>query len=319
MKYKVALTTKRFYTNEIVRILEEADADLLLRPCVTEQEVVAQTNEMDAILTTSAPFTKRVLESLKKCKGIVRIGIGVDNFDLEVATERGIYIVVVPDYYIEDVANHTIAFILACARKTLQIDAAVKNGSWDLDAFPLFRLSSQTVGLIGFGMIARAVSERLKPFGTKILIHDPYVPREVIESSGCVARDFGTLIKESDFISIHCPLTRETRNIIREKELRQMKKNAYLINASRAGIVDQSALFVALKEAWIAGAAVDVFDREPPEPSNPLLSLENLISSPHIGWYSEDSRNEGATKATHEIVRILQGKKPLNIVNTRVV
>lgn len=173
------------------------------------------------------------------------------------------------------------------------------------------------MGLLGFGKISKAMAERLKPFGTKIVVYDPYVPVEIVDSIGIQQGDFESLIRKSDFISIHCPLTEETKNIIAEKELKKMKQNVYLINTSRAGIVDQNALFMALKEGWIAGAAVDVFDREPPEPNNPLLGLENLISSPHIGWYSENSRNEVAPKGTYEIVRMLKGGKPLNIVNKK--
>lgn len=318
MKYRVSITNKIFYSDEIKDILREAEADLLLRPCRTEEEIIEKTRDMDAILTTSAPFSKAVLESLNKCKGIVRIGIGVDNFDLKTATRRGICIVNVPDYYVEDVANHTVTFILACARKIVQIDAAVKKGTWTIDAFHLSRLSKQVVGLAGFGRISRAVAERLKPFGTEILVYDPYVPRDIIESMGLKLTEFGSLIKKSDFISLHCPLTDETRRMIGEKELRQMKKNACLINTARAGLIDQDALFRALKEGWISGAALDVFDKEPPEPGDPLLGLENLISSPHIGWYSMDSRDEAARRGADEIVRILEGKRPLNIVNTEI-
>lgn len=319
MRYKVAITSKIFYSTEIANILGEADADLLLKPCCTEEELIDKIYDMDAILTTSAPFSTVVFESLQKCKGIVRIGIGVDNFDLEAATRKGIYIVNVPDFYVEDAANHTVTFILACARRIVQIDTAVKKGAWRFDTFPLYRLSSQTVGLLGFGRIARAVAERLKPFGMKMLVYDPYVSGDIILSMGLESKNFESLVRESDFISIHCPLTSETSKMIAENELKQMKKNAYLINTARAGLVDQNKLFTALQEGWIAGAAMDVFDREPADPSDPLLSLENLISSPHIGWYSEDSRNEAARKGADEIVRILRGKKPSNIVNTEMV
>jgi D-3-phosphoglycerate dehydrogenase len=318
MKYKVAITTKTYYLDESIHILKQANAELLLRICKTEDEVIHQTKDMDAIMTTLAPFPGRVIESLTKCKVIVRVGVGVDNLDLEAATRKGIYVVNVPDFYVDDVANHTIALILACSRRIVQIDAATKRGSWTLDEFPLFGLHSQTVGLIGFGGIAKAVVSRLKPFGPKIIVYHPRVSRGIVEEAGCGLVELGALIQESDFISLHCPLTKETNKMIGEKELKEMKRNAYLINTSRAGIVDQKALFKALKEEWIAGAGLDVFEKEPPEPSNPLLSLANLISSPHIGWYAEDTRSEAAKKGAQEIVRILNGERPLNIVNTEI-
>jgi D-3-phosphoglycerate dehydrogenase len=316
MKYKVAITTKTYYLDESINILKQADAELLLRICKTEDEVIYHTKDMDAIMATLTPFPQRVIESLRKCKGIVRVGVGVDNFDLEAATRNGIYIVNVPDFYVDDVANHTIALMLACARKIVQIDAATKQGSWTLDQFPLYGLRSQTVGLIGFGRIGKAVVSRLKPFGPKIIVYHPRVSREIVEKAGCALVELRTLIRESDFISFHCPLTKETNKMIGEKELKQMKQNAYLLNTARAGIVDQNALFSALKEGWIAGAALDVFESEPPEPTNPLLSLENLTCSPHIGWYAEDTRVEAAKKGAEEIVRILKGERPVNIVNT---
>lgn len=318
MKYKVAITTKTYYLDESINILKQANAELKLTICKTEDEVILQTRDMDAIITTLTPFPERVLESLKKCKGIARVGVGVDNFDLDAATRKGIYIVNVPDFYVDDVANHTIALMLACARKIVQIDAATKKGSWTLDEFPLFGLRSQTAGLIGFGRVAKAVVSRLEPFGPKIIVYHPRVSRGIVEAAGCALVELGTLIRESDFISLHCPLTKETNKLIGEREFRQMKQNAYLINTSRAGIVDQNALLKALKEGWIAGAALDVFEREPPEPSNPLLSLSNLIASPHIGWYAEDTRSSAAKKSAQEIVRILTGKRPLNIVNTEI-
>ena len=318
MRYKVAITTKTYYTDGSIKILRAADADLFLKISRTEEEVIENTEGMDAVITTVAPFSRNVLERLVRCKGIVRVGVGVDNFDLEAATEKGIYVVNVPDYVADDVANHTLAFILACARRLIQIDAATKRGSWTLDAFPVSGLRDQTVGLLGFGRIAKAVVSRLRPFGPRIIVYHPRVTKEAIEAAGCALVNLDCLITESDFLSIHCPLTSETRGLLGEKELKQMKENSYLINTARAGIVDQQALQKALREHWISGAALDVFENEPPDRSEPLLSIENVICSPHIGWYAEDSRKAAADKGAYEVVRILKGERPLNVVNKQI-
>jgi D-3-phosphoglycerate dehydrogenase len=320
LSYQVGITTPLFYFSKINNYLAEHSAGYNLLPCASEAELITTMRDMDVILTTSAPFTKKVLYSLTKCKGIVRIGIGVDNFDLKAATEHGIYIANVPDFYVEDVATLTITFILALARKIFQVNDAIKLGTWRLEeVMPLHRLSSLTVGLLGFGRITGAVIEKLKPFGSPILVHDPYVPDDVIKDKGVEPVSLNRLLSESDFFSIHCPLNRETKNLIDESALRRMKKNSCLINTARGGIVDEEALLQALREQRIAGAASDVFFREPPEANDPLIRHPGLIASPHIGWYSEESRNEAAIKAAEEAVRILLGKVPVNLVNREVV
>jgi D-3-phosphoglycerate dehydrogenase len=320
LSYQAGITTPLFYFSKIKDFLEANNAGYKLLPCSSEEELITNMGDMDVILTTSAPFTRKVLHNLTNCKGIVRIGIGVDNFDLDAATEYGIYIANVPDFYVEDVATLTITFVLALAKKIFQVNDAVKHGKWRLDdVMPFYRLSSIVVGLLGFGRITKAVIGRLKSFGSHILVHDPYVSDDDIRDEGCEPVSLNRLFSESDFLSIHCPLTKETENIVDESALRRMKKSVCIINTARAGIVDEEALLSALREQRIAGAASDVFLREPPSQNDPLVRHPAFIATPHIGWYSEESRNEAANKAAAEAVRILSGEVPINLVNHDVV
>ena len=318
--YQVGITTPLFYSEKAKVYLEAHSADYRLIPCSNEGELISNMGEMDVILTTSPPFTKKVLQSFKKCKGIIRIGIGVDNFDLDAATDAGIYIANVPNFYVEDVATLTVTFILALSKKMFQINDSVKHGIWLLeDVVPIHRLSASVVGLLGFGRITTSVIQKLAPFGVHIMVHDPYVPENQIKNAGCEPVSLDRLLSESDFLSIHCPLTKETLNLISADELNRMKKNACIINTARAGIVDENALLTALRNKQIGGAASDVFRREPPRQDDPLVNHPGFIATPHIGWYSEESRKEGETKAADEAIRILSGQVPVNIVNTDVV
>ena len=314
--YQVGITTHLFYFEKTKDYFKSHNADYRFVPCSNERELIANMGEMDVILTTSPPFTKEVLQSLKKCKGIIRLGIGVDNFDLDAATEEGIYIANVPDFYVEDVATLTATFILALSKKIFQINDSVKHGTWRMeDVMPIHRLSATVIGLLGFGRITAAVIKRLSPFCAHIIVHDPYVPENLIREAGCEPVCLDRLLSESDFLSIHCPLTEETMNLISADELKRMKKNACIINTARAGIVDEDALLTALRNENIGGAASDVFRHEPPGQNDPLVNHPGYIATPHIGWYSEESRKEAEIKATKEAIRLLSGQEPVNLVN----
>ncbi len=314
--YQVGITTPLFYTEKTKDYFKVHSADYHLIPCSNERELIANIGEMDVILTTSLPFTKEVLNSLKKCKGIIRIGIGVDNFDLDAATEKGIYIANVPDFYVEDVATLTVTLMLALSKKIFKINDSVKQSTWRMeDVIPIHRLSAAVVGFLGFGRITTSVIQKLAPFGARIIVHDPYVPENLIKEAGCEPVGLDRLLSESDFLSIHCPLTKETMNLISADELKRMKKNACIINTARAGIVDEDALLAALRNEDIGGAASDVFRREPPGKNDPLVNHPGFIATPHIGWYSEESRKEAEVKAANEAIRILSGQEPAHLVN----
>ena len=318
MKFKVGITIKTYERTQLPLMLAKHGAQLITRVCRTQEDLIEHFADADAIMTTSAPFTRKVFGRLKHCRGVVRIGVGMDNFDIPAATEQGVLLANTTSFYIEDVANHTIAFILACSRNLLEVDSAVRAGKWSLDLVTLRRLSLQTIGIIGFGEIAENMVPKLKAFGPRIIVYHPRRTPEQIASFGCEAADLDRVIRDSDFLVLLCPLNEETKNLIDKKAMKAMKKSAFLINTARAGIVNEVDLHQALSEKWIAGAAVDVFSVEPPPPNHPLLGLKNTLVSPHIGWFSEDSRNEAAVKASEEVIRILRGERPINLINPEV-
>jgi len=196
------------------------------------------------------------------------------------------------------------------------LDRKIREKKWDFTLVkPLFRTQGQTIGLLGLGRIARMVAQKALGFGFKVIAYDPYVSQS---DSEVELVNFNRLFSDSDFLSIHAPLTEETKYIIGEKELKMMKNTAYLVNTSRGPLVNEKALFVALKERWIAGAALDVMEKEPPDWNNPLLSLENIIITPHISFYSEESYVELKTKTAESVLSVLTGNKPRSVVNPQV-
>lgn len=315
---KVVITDCDHPSVEIERkVFSEIDPEFVLAYCNTEDEVIETAKDADGIINQYAPITKRVIKSLKKCKVIARYGVGVDNIDIEAATEYGIIVANVPDYCVDEVSTHAMALILSCARGITLLDNKIRDKKWDFTlAKPLFRTKGKTLGLFGLGRIARVVAQKASGFGFKIIAYDPYVSKvddeiELVE--------FSKLLSNSDFISIHSPLTDETRHLFGENNLRAMKRTAYLINTSRGPIVDEEALYNILKKRWIAGAALDVMEKEPPDWENLLLKLDNLIITPHISFYSEESYVELKTKTAKAVLSVLKGKLPRAMVNPQAI
>jgi len=302
------------------KILEKI-ADLKLAKSTDEDDLVVEADDVDLIMVVYAKITRRIIDSARKLKGIVRYGIGVDNIDINVATERKIPVANVPDYCIGNVADHAFAHLLALSRKILIADRIVRTGEYmgtwtsPSDKIKGFDLEEKVLGIIGLGKIGRALVARAKGFGMKVIAYDPYLDRELVKALKVKLVDLDTLLRESDFVSIHVPLLPETRRMIGERELKMMKKTAYLINVARGPIVDEKALYTALKEGWIAGAGIDAYEKEPPDPENPLFKLENIVLTPHIAWYTEDALWRLEMSAVNEAIRILQGRLPKNLVN----
>jgi D-3-phosphoglycerate dehydrogenase len=317
-KPKIVVTDCDHPTVEIEKeILSEIDPEFILAQCNTEDEVIEVAKDADGIINQYAPITRRVIESLKRCKVIARYGVGVDNIDVEAATEHKIIVANVPDYCIDEVSTHTMALILACARGITLLDRKRREKRWDFTlAKPLFRTQGKILGLFGLGKIARAIAQKALGFGFKIIAYDPYVPKV---DGGIKLVEFSQLLSDSDFVSLHVPLTAETRHSFGENELKKMKKTAYLINTSRGPIVDEKALYQAMKNRWIAGAALDVMEKEPPDWNSSLLQLDNLIITPHISFYSEESYVELKTKVAQAVLSVLKGELPRAIVNPQVV
>jgi len=305
------------------------DIELIANPCplgATEAEIIAAAKGADAVITQASYqcITRKVLNNLKKCKLITSIGIGYENIDVDAATELGIMAANVPDANIEDVSDHTMGLILGCTRRIVQLNNVVKKGGWTSVASPqiigdvwphLSRLRGQTLGLIAFGKIPRALAPKAKAFGLKIMVYDPYLPPDIIRRFEVEQVDLDRLLADSDIVSIHTPLTLETKHILGLKELKKMKPTACLINTARGGVVDHKALYTALTKGYIAAAAFDVTEPEPINPDNPLLKLDNFIVTAHSAGLSPQALAEMQRRPGEEIIRVVQGKWPFGLVN----
>jgi len=302
------------------RIITEAGGILIPAQCRREEEVIQKAKDAHGLLTQYAPISRKVIEALRQCRVIARYGIGVDNIDISAATQRKIVVVNVPSYCEEEVASHTLALILACARKIFLFNQAVRKGTWDWKLErPIVRLSEQKLGLIAFGKIAKMVARKARAFGFSLMGFDPYVSDKEFAAEGVRKVELDYLLKNSDIISVHAPLTQETRHMLGREEFKKMKNSSFLVNTSRGAIVDEKALHEALKEGQIAGAALDVLEEEPPAKDRPLLKLDNVIFTPHAAWYSESSLKELRTKAATDLVRVLEGKTPQGLVNRKMI
>ncbi len=308
------------------------DIELVVNPCnlrATEAEIIAAAKDADAVIAQVSyqSVTRKVLSNLNNCKLITSIGIGYENIDVEAATELGIMAANVPDANIEDVSDHTMGLILACTRRIVQLNDAVKKGLWTSVASPhmigeiwphLSRLRGQTLGLIAFGKIPRALVPKAKSFGLRIIVYDPYLSPDIIRKFEVEQIDLDQLLAESDIVSIHTPLTPETKHILGLKELKKMKPTACLINSARGPVVDHKALYKALTKGYIAAAAFDVTEPEPINPDNPLLNLDNFIVTAHSAGLSPQALAEMQSRPGEEIIRVVQGKWPFGLVNPEV-
>jgi D-3-phosphoglycerate dehydrogenase len=283
----------------------------------TPEELIPLVKDADAVITQFAPVNATVIERMERAKVIVRYGIGVDNVDLKAARAKGIPVCNVPDYCIDEVADHTLAFLLASTRQIVPHSVAVHSGKWGL-ATPIseFRvLRDMTVGIIGFGRIGREVAARLKPFKCRVMIHDPVVDAEKIELAGYEPASLASLLKNSDAVTLHCPSMESTRGLIGHETLAEMKDGAILINLARGDLVQPDALVFALKTGKLAGAALDVFSPEPIPAGHPILSMENVILAPHIASVSVPAVKKLRETAAQLALMAIRGEKLPNVVN----
>lgn len=286
-----------------------------------EHEILEKIKDADVIVVNMVKFDESLISKLEKCKLIIRHGIGYDNVEVDACTKYGIQFSYQPDYCTEDVAEHAISLIFACGRKVVwsrkTLDNSSSNGQWDFsDIFPIYRMAGKTLGLLGVGRIGSRVFWKLKSFGFRIIGCDPYLSvkrKSQIEAIEWVDKE--TIFKESDFLSIHTPLNEKTTHIVNYDTLSLMKPTAYVVNTSRGGMVDSEALYKALKEGKIAGAAIDVFDVEPPTPDFKLFELDNVILTPHIGWASEEAGREIRKSILDDILSAAKGQDARCVVN----
>ncbi len=272
--------------------------------------------DADAIVTNRCPLQRTVIEQLRCCRVIVRYGVGYDNVDVKAATEKGIIVCNVPDYCTHDVATHTVALLLCCWRKIHLGDSALKRGEWHRYTAiqPVPRTIGKTVGLFGFGRIGKRVAELLYPFGFKIIAYDPYLTEEEFLLHGAEQVSFDALLRRSDAISLHAPLTEETRGIFNREAFSQMKRGVIFVNTARGGIVDEEALLWALDEGIVEAAGLDVFVNEP-TPNPKLVQHPKVIATPHWAWYSEEAIWDLRRKVAEQVVQVLKGKRPTYAVN----
>jgi glyoxylate reductase len=288
-------------------------------------EMVRKARDVDALVTLlSDKIDAEVFDAAPKLKIVAQMAVGFDNIDVAEATRRGIYVTNTPGVLTETTADFAWALLMAVARRVVEADKYVRSGQWKVSWHPSMLLGRDvygaTLGIVGAGRIGTAVARRAKGFNMKILYYDVVpMPPEIEKELGAKRVDLDTLLRESDFVSIHVPLIKETYHLINEEKLKLMKKTAYLINNSRGAVVDEKALYKALKKGWIAGAALDVFEQEPTPLDNPLLKLDNVVVAPHISSASYETRSRMAEMVAENLVAFFDGKTPPNLVNPDVV
>ena len=320
MKYRVLITDHEMINIDCERrVLEKIDAQLIDSQCKTEQDVIENAQGVDGLLVDYAPIGESVFKALPRLKVVARYGVGYDKVDVRAANQYGVCVVNVQNYCTEEVSDHALALLMASIRKIVLFDNWVKKRNWNYNfSKPIYRIKNKNMGIIGFGNISRRLVEKLQPFKMNILVYDPFVHPDLAKDFGVTLTSLDQLVTESDYISIHAPLNKDTRHLIGTKELNLMKDSVFIVNTSRGGLIDEKALIDALRNKKIAGAALDVFDQEPINQDNPLLSMENVILSPHVGWYSEESQIDLQTKAAQGVADVLIGKKPQYLVNPEV-
>lgn len=287
----------------------------------SEDELISVAKDADAIMGGSRFFTPRVMAALPKCQLIVTYSVGFDNIDVDIATKNQIIIVNNPavEWCVEEVSNHALALLLACAKKLTILNDLVKQGRWSNTRQvmpPMAPIHGQTLGIVGCGNIGRMTARKAQSFGLKLIGYDPYADKGLVKKAGITLKtSLAEVLKESDFITVHALLNEETRHLIGEKEFKQMKPTAYFINTARGAIVDEPALIKALQEKRIAGAGLDVFEKEPMAPDNPLLKMDNVVVLPHSASYSDAALEVQPINPAQEVARVLNGKWPKNAVN----
>ena len=300
-------------------VLACVGADVTLAETEEEAVLLSLVGDADAILTCWAAVPATMIRAGTRLQVVGRFGIGVDNIAVEEATRRGIPVTNVPAYCLDEVSEHVLALIFAFGRRIHEYDRRVRSGVWETRASaPLHRIRGSTLGIVGFGRIGRTLARKAVALGMRVVASDPYLDPSMFESEGCLGYSLSGLLAEADYLSLHVPLTPSTRHLIGEAELRRMKPGAFIINASRGGVVDQEVLIRALREGWIAGAGLDVFEPERLPPSHPIFSLPNVLATPHVAFYSEESLHDLRTAASANVAAILSGHRPQSIVNPEV-
>ncbi|MDR5673825.1 C-terminal binding protein [Halalkaliarchaeum sp. AArc-GB] len=282
------------------------------------EEIIEAAEGADGLLVQYGEVTEEVFEARPEIQVVGRYGIGVDSVDLDAATEHGVSVVNVPSYCLDEVSTHAMALILGCVRKVALFDREITGGTWDWNqGKPIHRLTEQTLGLAGFGEIPQTLARKAEAFGLDVIAYDPYLSAEEIAEHGARKVDFDELLAGSDVLSVHVPLTDETQELFDAAAFEQMRDHAFIVNTARGAVIDTGALAEALETGELAGAGLDVLPEEPPE-NSPLIDRDDVILTPHVAWYSEDSLAELRRTVTEDVIGVLNGDGPMNLVNTDV-
>jgi D-3-phosphoglycerate dehydrogenase len=327
MPYKIVMTMT--HVGGVAEEARKIGAELSIVPCTTEEEVLAVTRDADAVITgleCPVPYNRNVISKLEKCRIIHNIGAGYERIDVPAATDYGICVSYPADYCAEEVAEHSMTLLFACARRLTRLNRAVRQGKWSFASartdtevwLPMFRIAEQTLGIIGFGRVGRLIVPKAKGFGMRVIAHDRYVPAEVFEQMKVDSASLDEVISQSDYVIISAALTKETFNLVGAEQFRKMKPTAYLINCARAELADEDALINALKDGQIAGAGLDVVRGEAITPNHPILQFDNVIVTGHSAWYSERSVAEIKTRPYINIGAVFNGGWPKWFINPEV-
>jgi D-3-phosphoglycerate dehydrogenase / 2-oxoglutarate reductase len=317
---RIVITDYEFDSINLEQSVAQAHGIQLERAyCKTEDDVLKYASEADGIIVQYAPITERVIKGLPRLKAIGRYGVGVDNINLDAATERGISVSNVPDYGVEDVSDHAIALALTLARGIPDLDRGVRSGRNALSTVrPLHRFSAQTFGVVGLGLIGAATAAKAKALGYRTLGYDPLHTPGTTTNEGIQVVSFEDLLAECDVVSLHVPLNKHTRHLINTQTLGQFKEGATLINTCRGAVVDSDALVQALKAGRIRAAGLDVFEEEPLPLNSALLDLDRVVLTPHTAWYTEESNAELKRRTAENVIEVCLGRPPRNILNPEV-
>lgn len=317
-KYRVLVTDFVWPSTEPERhVLAQIGAEIVEAPDPSEDTLSSLAEGADAIMTCFAQVTDKVVRSAKKCVVISRYGVGVDNIAVDTATEEGIVVTYIPDYCVDEVSDHVMALLLAWNRQVEFYSKAAKEGRWEgtRSPVPLQRLRGRNMGIVGLGRIGQAVAVKAKAFGLNILAHDPYLSPEAPRPDGVVLVDLTTLLRLSDYVSLHTPLNDETRGFIGPDELDLMKHDAFLINCARGPLIDENGLYAALRDGKVGGAGLDVMEQAAPPADHPLFQLDNVLVTPHVAFLSQQSVQELEVRTAKATADVLQGRMPEFLVN----
>lgn len=316
-KYKVVITDREYENidNELRILKQLGDVEVLDYQCRDEEDIIRITKDCDAMIIQYAKATKKVIDSLEHCKVIAKYAIGIDGIDIAEATKKGICVTNVNDYCADEVSTHAAALLLDAVRRTQQFDRRVKSGEWYRMGIKIPSLKKSVIGVISFGRIARMYIDKIKQFCDQIWVYDKFVPEEDMVAYGVVPKSLEEILIGADYISIHAPLTEETRHMFNKDAFRMMKPSAAVINVARGALIKEEDLIWALENQEISFAALDVLETEPPNLDSPLLEMDNVIITPHTAWYSEESQKKLQSTVAEDVVKVLQGKMPGNLVN----